>query len=86
LRDEALFEFPVLFPVSKEYCGEDGVDYDCVRHHLKTISTLEEGVAVIYDVAADFEVLCANCHRMIHRSDDPSKFNKFRGMVQSSKS
>jgi 5-methylcytosine-specific restriction protein A len=55
-------------------------------HHLKPISTLEEGVAVTYDAAADFAVLCANCHRMIHRSDDPSNLNKFRLMVQSIKS
>ena len=55
-------------------------------HHLKAISTLEEGVAVTYDVAADFAVLCANCHRMIHRSEDPSDLNKFREMVQSIKS
>jgi predicted HNH restriction endonuclease len=43
------------------------------------------GVAVTYDVAADFAVLCANCHRMIHKSDDPSDLNKFRDMVQSNK-
>jgi 5-methylcytosine-specific restriction protein A len=55
-------------------------------HHLKPIATLEEGVAVTYDVAADFAVLCANCHRMIHRSDDSSDLNKFREMVQSNKS
>jgi hypothetical protein len=42
-------------------------------HHLRPIATLEEGVPVKYDVAADFAVLCSNCHRMIHRSSDPSK-------------
>jgi 5-methylcytosine-specific restriction protein A len=31
-------------------------------HHLKAISTLEEGVAVTYDVAADFAVLCVSPH------------------------
>ena len=55
-------------------------------HHLKPIATLEEGVAITYDVAADFAVLCANCHRMIHRSDDPSNLSKFREIVQSNKS
>ena len=54
-------------------------------HHLKAISTLEEGVAVTYDVKEDFAVLCANCHRMIHRSDDPSNLNKFRAIVQFNK-
>src|ERR1035437_2656989 len=54
-------------------------------HHLKPISTLEEGVAVTYDVAADFAVLCANCHRMIHRSDDPSNLILFRENLPSNK-
>jgi 5-methylcytosine-specific restriction protein A len=55
-------------------------------HHLKPIASLEEGVAVTYDVAADFAVLCANCHRMMHRSDDPSNLMLFRQRVQSNKS
>jgi 5-methylcytosine-specific restriction enzyme A len=42
-------------------------------------------VAVTYDVAADFAVLCANCHRMIHRSPDPSNLAQFRALVQSNK-
>ena len=55
-------------------------------HHLKPIASLEEGVAVTYDVAADFAVLCANCHRMIHRSDDPSNFNLFKKNLTAIKS
>ena len=51
-------------------------------HHLKAISALEEGVPVPYDVAADFAVLCSNCHRMIHRSPDPSNLAHFRETVQ----
>jgi 5-methylcytosine-specific restriction protein A len=54
-------------------------------HHLKAISTLEEGVAVHYDLAEDFAVLCSNCHRMIHRSADPSDLPVFRALVQSKK-
>jgi 5-methylcytosine-specific restriction protein A len=54
-------------------------------HHLRPIASLEEGVAVTYDVAADFAVLCANCHRMIHKSADPSNLGLFRALVQSSK-
>ena len=52
-------------------------------HHLKAISTLEEGVAVHYDVAGNFAVLCSNCHRMIYRSADPSDLAAFRALVQS---
>jgi 5-methylcytosine-specific restriction protein A len=47
----------------------------------KPIASLEEGVAVTYDVAADFAVLCANCHLMIHRSDDPSDLEMFRMII-----
>jgi 5-methylcytosine-specific restriction protein A len=51
-------------------------------HHLKPISELEEGVPVKYDVALDFAVLCANCHRMIHRTEDPSDLEGFKKLIQ----
>jgi 5-methylcytosine-specific restriction protein A len=54
-------------------------------HHLKAISSLEEGVPIQYDVAADFAVLCSNCHRMIHRCADPSDLKSFRTIVQANK-
>jgi 5-methylcytosine-specific restriction protein A len=50
-------------------------------HHLKPIGTLEEGVPVKYDVASDFAVLGSNCHRMIHRTDDPSDLEGFRKLI-----
>lgn len=49
-----------------ERYGEIGEDFIEV-HHLKPISSLESGSDVYYDVEKDFAVLCANCHRMIHR-------------------
>ena len=52
-------------------------------HHLRPISSLDEGVAVSYEIAADFAVLCSNCHRMIHRTNDPSDLDSFRASVQS---
>lgn len=52
-------------------------------HHLKPLSSLEEGKAVEYDVATDFAVLCSNCHRMIHRMDDPSDMAGFRRLYMS---
>jgi len=55
-------------------------------HHLKPISTLEEGMAVGYDIVKDFAVLCANCHRMIHRTDDPSDLVSFKVRITSEKS
>ena len=68
----------------EERYGEIGKGF-IEAHHLKPISTLEEGVAGTYDVAADFAVLCANCHRMIHRSDNPSNLVLFRENLLSTK-
>jgi 5-methylcytosine-specific restriction enzyme A len=50
-------------------------------HHLRPIASLEEGVPVKYDVAADFAVLCSKCHRMIHRFSDPSNLAAFRNLI-----
>ena len=50
-------------------------------HHLRPIASLEEGTAVSYDVAKDFAVLCPNCHRMIHRTADPSDLEGFRRLL-----
>ena len=57
--------------------GKDFIE----AHHLKPIGTLEEGVPVQYDLASDFAVLCANCHRMIHRTDDPSDLEGFKTLI-----
>jgi len=57
--------------------GEEFIE----AHHRKPIATLEEGVAVTYDVASDFAVLCANCHRMIHRTEDPSDLIGFKKRI-----
>ena len=71
------FSFP-------ERYGDIGRDF-IEAHHLKPISSLDEGVAVAYDIAADFAVLCANCHRMIHRYADPSDLKSFRAIVSANK-
>ena len=52
-------------------------------HHLKPISSLEEGVSVPYDVVEDFAVLCSNCHRMIHRTGDPGDLAGIRMLLRS---
>lgn len=61
----------------KEIYGEIGHEY-IEAHHLVPISTLEEGLEVALDPVHDFAVLCANCHRMIHRLDDPSNIELLR--------
>jgi 5-methylcytosine-specific restriction protein A len=47
-------------------------------HHLRPISSLEEGVPVMYDIKNDFAVLCSNCHRMIHRTENAADLEGFR--------
>lgn len=47
--------------------GQRGKDFIEV-HHIKPLSTLEEAVEV--NPETDLVPLCANCHRMVHRSKD----------------
>jgi 5-methylcytosine-specific restriction enzyme A len=63
-----------------ERYGPIGQEY-IEAHHLRPIPILEEGVLVRYDVATDFAVLCPNCHRMIHRMEDPSNLYKLRALL-----
>jgi 5-methylcytosine-specific restriction enzyme A len=46
-------------------------------HHLIPISTLK-GLKVTRNPKTDFAVLCANCHRMIHRFELPWDLESFR--------
>lgn len=68
------------FDFSKKY-GHLG-DGFIEAHHCKPLGLLEEGVPVEYNVATDFAVLCSNCHKMIHRTDDPSDIKSFQAKLQ----
>ena len=46
-------------------------------HHLTPLSMLK-GQKVSLDPTKDFTVLCANCHRMIHKSEFVNKVEEFR--------
>ena len=46
-------------------------------HHLTPLATLK-GQKVTLDARNDFTVLCANCHRMIHKSEFVGKVEEFR--------
>ena len=37
-----------------------------------------KGKRVLMDPAKDFAVLCANCHRMVHRCESPHDMNGFK--------
>jgi hypothetical protein len=53
--------------------------------NLVAAAVLHDTVEDTYDVAADFAVLCANCHRMIHHMDDPSNLSLFRANLSPNK-
>lgn len=50
-------------------------------HHLKPLATLQ-GEKIELDARTDFTVLCSNCHRMIHRLDNPSDILRLREIIQ----
>lgn len=51
-------------------------------HHLVPLSKLREGEKVSYDIAKDFAVLCASCHRMIHRRTDTADLAGLRTLLR----
>ncbi|WP_300352738.1 DUF3578 domain-containing protein [Chryseobacterium sp.] len=50
-------------------------------HHLIPISSLDPG-EVEMDLVTDFATLCSNCHRMIHRLEDPSKLEELKQLIK----
>lgn len=60
--------------------GELGREF-IEAHHLKPISELKEDIVEL-DAYEDFIVLCSNCHRMIHKMDDPSDLKSFKLMIK----
>lgn len=50
-------------------------------HHLVPIADLAEGTKVSYSIASDFAVLCANCHRMIHRMPNTADVAALRAVL-----
>lgn len=46
-------------------------------HHVVPIAS-RKGVAVELDPRMDFVVLCANCHRMVHRAGLPADLERFK--------
>jgi 5-methylcytosine-specific restriction protein A len=51
-------------------------------HHLRPLSSLQEGQAVNLTAIDDFVVLCSNCHRMVHRMADPSNIAALRQLLK----
>ena len=53
-------------------------------HHLKPYSDLGAGKLRKLNLETDFAVLCANCHRMIHRLDSPGDLDGLRDKIRHS--
>ena len=49
-------------------------------HHLMPFASLKEGNTRLS--LDDFAVLCSNCHRMIHRLDDPSNIEALKAAIR----
>jgi 5-methylcytosine-specific restriction enzyme A len=63
-----------------ERYGELGAEF-IEAHHLVPFSQLT-GNAIPLDPIADFAVLCANCHRMAHRLDNPADIDGLRAILK----
>ena len=63
----------------KEKYGKLGEEF-IEAHHLKPISQLDFGTLKL-NAIIDFAVLCSNCHRMIHRMEDPSDLTALRKLI-----
>lgn len=51
-------------------------------HHLVPISQLPLNQVTQLSPKDDFAVVCANCHRMIHRKGAPKTFDEFAQLYQ----
>lgn len=51
-------------------------------HHLVPVSELLENAPIRLDAKTDFAVLCANCHRMIHRSKDIKSVESLKTIIE----
>lgn len=60
----------------EESYGNLGSEY-IEAHHLVPLAELPEGQVVPLSPHDDFTVVCANCHRMIHRRGSPATFEEF---------
>lgn len=63
-----------------EVYGDLGSGY-IEAHHLKPLSTYQVDEQVELDIRRDFAVLCANCHRMIHRMENTGDVDGLRQII-----
>lgn len=49
-------------------------------HHKHPLAKLKSEIVEL-DAIKDFYVLCSNCHKMIHKLDDPSDLSKLKNLI-----
>lgn len=65
--------------------GDLGKDF-IEAHHLTPYSELKVGEKKVRNIKTDFAVLCANCHRMIHRTEAPHDLEAFKKLIKKEES
>lgn len=68
----------------EEVYGTLGAEY-IEAHHLTPLSELPEGEPVALSPKIDFTVVCANCHRMLHKKEAPNSFKEFVELYRSTR-
>lgn len=68
----------------EDYYGPLGAQF-IEAHHRRPLGSLAQGQRVAYRLDTDFLVLCANCHRMIHRMPDTSDVEALRQLIREHK-
>lgn len=63
-----------------DFYGDIGDDIICV-HHTKPISEYNHSGEITY--LDDLEIVCYNCHRIIHRKKDFMDVDKLRSIIHS---
>ena len=69
------------FRFERFYAGIENNQY-IEAHHLQPLSALGTQKPVRRDPRRDFAVLCANCHRMVHRTKNPGDLKSFMRAVK----
>jgi len=65
----------------EEKYGKLGSGY-IEAHHVVPLSQLPLNKSITLSAKDDFKVVCANCHRMLHRKGGPGTFEDFVRMYQ----
>ncbi len=65
----------------EKWYGAHGEHY-IEAHHIVPLSDLPIDEVVTIDPSKDMAVLCANCHRMIHRQSTPNSIEEFSAIIE----